>query len=160
MKTLIKIIFLLICIETVLLDLPYSTVAISPITTNQMLSYNVGNMQLKDKINLINNNDSVPKINTAEDLQKYLKNSHLFEEEGLAIVSKFLIADDYALKKLGALFDLTGVDALSNAEIKYPPGTKERLLQRAKSAAKIFVILIKNFRNNLLDFIPNIAEAS
>lgn len=78
-------------------------------------------------------------IKSIDDLPAFLQSSNLNEEEGMKIISKFLIADDFLLKKNGAIYDQSGFDGLMNNEAAYPQGTKERPLQRARSAAKIFV---------------------
>ena len=79
-----------------------------------------------------------PSIKSIEDLPTFLQNSNISQEEGLRIISKFLMADDYLLKKFGAVFDQTGFDGLMNMEPIHPVGSKERSAQRAKSAAKLF----------------------
>ena len=53
-------------------------------------------------------------------------------------MSKFLIADDYFLKKYGAVYDETGFDGLLESERVAPIGSPIRLVQRAKSAATIW----------------------
>jgi hypothetical protein len=80
-----------------------------------------------------------------DDLPRFLQQSKLPQEEGLKIISKFLIADDYMLKKFGAVFDQTGFDGLMNLEMVLPKGDKGRDAQRAKSAAKLF------YRNSIKD---------
>jgi hypothetical protein len=85
-------------------------------------------------------------LNSLEDLPKFLQNNKLNAEEGTKIISKFLISDDYMLKKYGAVFDQTGFDGIMNIESINPIGRPERIVQRARSAAKIF--LNNNFRDD------------
>jgi hypothetical protein len=77
-------------------------------------------------------------LNSIEDLSRFLQTNKLNSEEGTKIVSKFLISDDYLLKNNGAVFDQTGFDGILNLEQIYPLGRPERIIQRARSAAKIF----------------------
>jgi hypothetical protein len=81
-----------------------------------------------------------------ENLIKFLQSNNLNESEGLKTISRYLIADDYLLKKNGAIFDRTGSDGLNNQQQIYPEGSKERLAQRANSAAEIYIR--NNFNNN------------
>lgn len=79
-----------------------------------------------------------PELKTIEDLPIFLEKAKLDENEGVKILSKFLIADDYFLKKYGAVFDQTGFDGLLDNEPIAPYGSPMRLVQRAKSAAQIW----------------------
>ena len=45
------------------------------------------------------------------------------------------------LKKYGVVYDQTGFDGLPKAEPVAPIGTDERLIQRSRSAANIWVFL-------------------
>lgn len=137
MKILLQIIFLVICINYSFTEDPFSALGIPNLNPGQIFNTNDGINQIKN--NNISNINLIPKIKTVEDLQKFLKKGNFDEPQGLTIVSKFLIADDFVLKKNGAVFDLTGYDGLNSSEVFYPPGSKERLSQRAKSAARLFV---------------------
>jgi len=86
---------------------------------------------------------TIQTIHTIEDLPQFLQKSNLKPEDNLKVISKFLISDDYLLKKFGAVFDQTGFDGIVDlGEQIYPIGRNERIIQRARSAAKIF------FKNN------------
>lgn len=137
MKILLQILFLVICINYSFTEDPFSALGIPNLNPSQIFNTNEGINQIKE--NNIRKINSIPKIKTVEDLQKFLKKGNFDEPQGLTIVSKFLIADDIILKKNGAVFDLTGYDGLNSSEMVYPAGSNERLLQRAKSAARLFV---------------------
>lgn len=79
------------------------------------------------------------KLKSIEDLPNFLKNSNMNEEESVKILTRFLIQDDYMLKKKGVVYDQTGFDGLSPNEKPAAIGTEERLIQRAKSSANIWV---------------------
>jgi hypothetical protein len=138
MKILLQILFLVICINHSFTQDPFSALGIPNLSPSQIFNTNEGINQTKDN-NSISNINNIPKIKTVEDLQKFLKRGNFNEIQGLTIVSKFLIADDFILKKNGAVFDLTGYDGLNSSEMVYPEGSKERALQRAKSAGRLFV---------------------
>lgn len=140
MKILLQILFLIIYINYSLTQDPFSALGIPNLSPSQIFNTNEGINQTKDN-NSISNINNIPKIKTVEDLQKFLKRGNFNEVQGLTIVSKFLIADDFVLKKNGAVFDLTGYDGLNSSEMIYPEGSKERSLQRAKSAGRLFVKL-------------------
>jgi len=140
MKILLQILFLIICINYSFTEDPFSALGIPNLNPSQIFNSDEGMNQVKDN-NIISNINNIPKIKTVEDLQKFLKKGNFDENQGLTIVLKFLISDDFALKKGGAVFDLTGYDGLNSSEMVFPAGSKERLLQRAKSAARIFVRL-------------------
>ena len=78
-------------------------------------------------------------LNSIEDLPNFLQNNNLNEDEGVELLSKFLIQDDISIKKIGVIYDHTGFDALNSDEVPSPRGTEERLIQRTKSAANIYV---------------------
>lgn len=78
-------------------------------------------------------------IKSLNDLPAFLQKLNLNEEEGLKVISKYLLSDDFNLKKYGVIFDQTGFDGLMSMEQIYPVGSKERLIQRARSSAKIYV---------------------
>lgn len=137
MKALLKYLFIFLSLKHAYLENPFSALGIPTLNPSEIFNPNEGKSQ--SNINNLKNINNIPKIKTVDDLQKFLKQGNFDELQGLTIVSKFLIADDYILKRNGVVFDLTGYDALSSSEIIYPEGSKEKLLQRAKSAAKIFV---------------------
>ena len=78
-------------------------------------------------------------LKTIEDLPNFLKNSSLNEEEGVKTLTRFLIQDDFTLKKFGVVYDQSGFDGLVSGERVAPIGTEDRLMQRARSAANIWV---------------------
>ena len=84
------------------------------------------------------NNKSVPQLKSMEDLPNFLKLSNINEEDGIKILTRFLIQDDFTLKKFGVVYDQTGFDGLGKEEIIAPIGTEDRLNQRAKSSANIW----------------------
>ena len=84
--------------------------------------------------------DSVPQLKSIDDLPNFLKNSKLNEEEGIKVLTRFLIQDDFTLKKYGVVYDQTGFDGISQHEKIAPVGTEERLQQRARSASNIWVM--------------------
>lgn len=137
MKIFLQIFFLIICINYSYTDDPFSALGIPNLNPSQIFNTNDGINQVKD--NNISHINNIPKIKTVEDLQKFLKRGNFDEIQGLSIVLKFLISDDFVMKKNGAVFDLTGYDGLNSSEMVFPAGSNERLLQRAKSAAKLFV---------------------
>lgn len=81
---------------------------------------------------------SIPQLKSMEDLPNFLKLSNINEEEGIKILTRFLIQDDFTLKKYGVVYDQTGFDGLGKEEMIAPIGTEERLNQRAKSSANIW----------------------
>jgi len=83
-----------------------------------------------------------PDLKSIEDLPSFLEKANLNEEDGIKMLTKFLIADDYFLKKYGAVYDQTGFDGISENEPIAPFGSPMRLVQRAKSAASLW------YRNN------------
>lgn len=82
---------------------------------------------------------TLPQLKTIDDLPAFLKNSKMNEEEGIKVLTRFLIQDDFTLKKYGVVYDQTGFDGISSGERIAPVGTEERLSQRARSAANIWV---------------------
>jgi hypothetical protein len=86
--------------------------------------------------------ESIPQLKSIDDLPNFLKNSKLNEEEGIKVLTRFLIQDDFTLKKYGVVYDQTGFDGISPHEKIAPLGTEERLQQRARSASNIWVLLI------------------
>ncbi len=77
-------------------------------------------------------------IKSIQDIPNFLQNNNLSKEEGIKIISKFLLADDFMLKKFGAVFDQSNFDGVMSMESISPVGSPERPIQRARSAAKIF----------------------
>jgi hypothetical protein len=88
-----------------------------------------------------NNNpqQKLPKLKSIDDLPNFLKSSTLNEEEGVKVLTRFLIQDDVTLKKYGVVYDQTGFDGITTGEPIAPVATEERLIQRARSAANIWV---------------------
>ena len=85
------------------------------------------------------NQKTFPKLKTIEDVPGFLKNGNMNEEEGVKILTRFLIQDDFQLKKYGVVYDQTGFDGLTPGELVAPIGTEERVQQIARSAASIWV---------------------
>jgi hypothetical protein len=85
------------------------------------------------------NKNNLPHLKSIDDLPNFLKNSNLNEEEAIKILTRFLIQDDFTLKKYGVVYDQTGFDGLTSGERIAPVETEERLMQRARSAANIWV---------------------
>ena len=71
-----------------------------------------------------------------------MKSSNLNEEEGVKVLTRFLIQDNFTLKKYGVFYDQTGFDGIGNGERTNPIGTEDRLVQRARSAANIWIRII------------------
>lgn len=78
-------------------------------------------------------------LRTIDDLPNFLQKSNLTEDEGIEILTRFLIQDDLTLKKYGVIYDQTGFDGIPRDEARAPLGTEERLIQRARSGANIYV---------------------
>jgi hypothetical protein len=89
------------------------------------------------------NGKGLPILKTIEDLPAFLKSSNLNEEEGVKVLTRFLIQDDFTLKKYGVVYDQTGFDGITSGERTAPVGTEERLMQRARSTGNIWVSKIK-----------------
>jgi hypothetical protein len=81
----------------------------------------------------------LPQLKTIDDLPNFLKSSNLNEDDGIKILTRFLIQDDFTLKKYGVVYDQSGFDGIISGERIAPIGTEERLTQRARSAANIWV---------------------
>lgn len=81
---------------------------------------------------------SIPKLKSLDEIPKFLKDKSVTESEAMMILSKFFIHDDVTLKRYGVIYDQTGFDGLSSVELISPPGSEERLVQRAKSSANVF----------------------
>ena len=84
-------------------------------------------------------NYSIPRLTSLDDLPSFFKLSYLYESDAIPILSKFLIQDDIVLQKNGVVYDQTGFDGINRIEIIHPKGSDERLKQRARSAANIFI---------------------
>jgi hypothetical protein len=84
---------------------------------------------------------TLPQLKTIDDLPNFLKSSNLNEEEGVKVLTRFLIQDDFTLKKYGVVYDQSGFDGITGGERIAPIGTEDRLMQRARSAANIWVRL-------------------
>lgn len=82
--------------------------------------------------------ETKPKLNTIEDLPSFLQKNNLTEDEGVEILTKFLIHDDISLKKIGVVYDQSGFDGINTDEEISAKGTEERLNQRARSSANLF----------------------
>jgi hypothetical protein len=95
--------------------------------------------QLKIQPSRMKYNIKGQELSSIEDLPNFLEKSNLSQEEGVKVLSKFLLADDYFMKKYGAVFDKTGFDGLPDSEPIAPPNSPLRIEQRAKSAAQIWV---------------------
>lgn len=76
-------------------------------------------------------------LRTIDDLPNFLQKSNLNEDEGIEILTRFLIQDDITLKKMGVVYDISGFDGIPSDEARALVGTEERLIQRARSAANI-----------------------
>jgi len=85
------------------------------------------------------NKKEAPQLKTIDDLPNFLQKSNLNEEDGIKILTRFLIQDDITLKKYGVVYDQSGFDGINRDETIAPIGTEERLTQRARSAANIWV---------------------
>jgi hypothetical protein len=80
----------------------------------------------------------LPQLKSMDDLPNFLKNTSANEDDAIKILTRFLIQDDFTLKKYGVVYDQTGFDGLGKEEIIAGIGTEERLNQRAKSSANIW----------------------
>jgi len=87
----------------------------------------------------------LPQLKSIEDLPKFLKSSNLNEEEGVKVLTRFLIQDDFTLKKYGVVYDQSGFDGINSGERIAPIGTEDRLVQRARSAGNIWVSIFRKF---------------
>ncbi len=83
------------------------------------------------------------KLKSIADVPKFLKYSNITQEEAIDTVSKFLLQDDSYLKTLGVIYDQTGFEGLKKGTKIANYGTEERLIQRVKSSAFIWVKKIK-----------------
>ena len=53
-------------------------------------------------------NKGPPQLKSMEDLPNFLKNTNVNEEDGIKVLTRFLIQDDFTLKKYGVVYDQTG----------------------------------------------------
>jgi len=79
------------------------------------------------------------KVNSVEDLPKLIEQGTYTPSLGMQLIKKFLTDDDDSLKEVGAVYDQTGFDAIDPSEEIYPKDTQQRIEQRAKSAALMWV---------------------
>lgn len=79
------------------------------------------------------------KLKSIADVPKFLKYSNITQEEAIETVSKFLLQDDSYLKTMGVIFDQNGFEGLKKGTKIANFGTEERLIQRAKSSAYLWV---------------------
>jgi len=119
-------------------DDPFKSLGIPDLNPKQILEdLDSSNKQAK--------NEEAPKLMYIQDLPNFLKNPKISEEYAIKVLSKFLLQDDINLKKYGVVYDQSGFDGIQNTEKISQLGTEERLVQRARSAAKIWVNLNKFF---------------
>ena len=130
---------------------PFAILGIPNLNPSQMFKVdntpynNYSSNQIKGANNL-SSNTKTTHLTSLDDLPKFLQRAKLTQVEGIKLISKFLIADDYMLKKSGAIFDQSGFDGLMPMEEVAPIGNKDRSIQRARSAAKIYDV--NNFKDN------------
>ena len=105
-------------------------------------------MEIDQENNKNKPKNEAPQLKTIDDLPNFLQKSNLSEDEGIKVLTRFLIQvkiniiqDDLTLKKYGVVYDQSGFDGLPKAEPLAPIGTDERLVQRARSAANIWVFI-------------------
>jgi hypothetical protein len=111
---------------------PFRSLGIPDLNPKQLL-------EELDTSNKKTNNEEIPKLKSIEDLPNFLKNTKMNEEEAVKVLTRFLIQDDITLKKYGVVYDQSGFDGIQHNEKISPIGTEERLTQRARSAANIWV---------------------
>jgi hypothetical protein len=112
---------------------PFDALGIPDINPKQMLE------ELDKEEKPVENEKTKAQLRTIDDLPNFLSKSNLSEDEGIEILTRFLIQDDLTLKKYGVVYDQSGFDGIPKDETKSPLGTEERLIQRARSAANIHV---------------------
>lgn len=113
---------------------PFDVLGIPDINPKKMLEEIESETKLGEK-----DNAEKVQLRTIEDLPNFLQKSNLNEDEGIQILTRFLIQDDITLKKYGVVYDQTGFDGIPKDEARSPFGTEDRLIQRARSAANILV---------------------
>jgi len=136
-KFLLLFITILLIVKTTLTNTileDTGVIDIPKLKTNYFLSNNINNN---------NNIHKIYKLEKMEDLPTFLEHSKLNEVEGLCVISKFLISQDAWIIRAGGVFDQTNFDGLFNTEPISAPKTLEWNAQRARSAAKLWVIIYK-----------------
>jgi hypothetical protein len=113
---------------------PFKSLGIPDLNPQRMLE----ELDLYKKKN-VRTNEEV-KLKSIADVPKFLKYSNITQEEAIETVSKFLLQDDSYLKTLGVIFDQSGFEGLKKGTKIANFGTEERLIQRAKSSAYLWVI--------------------
>ena len=137
-----KLLFLVIGISCSNPQDPFSLLGIPSLNPSQIFSEELPQtMNYKSspmKTTTLNDYPTSPSLKSIEDLPSFLQSSRLSEADGIEVISKFIIADDYLLKSYGAVFDQSGFDGLIKIEQIFPKGNQQRSVQRAKSAGKIY----------------------
>ena len=59
--------------------------------------------EIDEDANKKKNQKSIPKLKSIEDVPDFLKNGNMNEEDGIKILTRFLIQDDFQLKKFGVI---------------------------------------------------------
>jgi len=131
----IKFVFLIVCLNYIAAQNPFSILGIPSLKPGAIFSDDDDLMNNKEKL-IRHNRQNVPVISDINDLQNYLKKKDLDENEGLNVVSRFLISEDHYSKQNGVVFDVTGFDGLATDEKILAPSL-ERDAQRARSAGRI-----------------------
>jgi hypothetical protein len=141
MKRTLKFIFLFVCLNYIYSQNPLTILGIPSLKPSQIFGddENLQAQNFKKEKVIRHKQENFPNINTIKDLQDYLQISNLDENEGLNLVSRFLISDDFYSKQNGVIFDISGFDGLPMEEKINPLNTVERESQRARSAAKKYV---------------------
>ncbi len=94
------------------------------------------------KLNNKGKQRNIPKLKSIDDLPNFLKSNSMDEGQGIELLTRFLIQDDLTLKKYGVVYDQTGFDGIPKDESIASVDSEERLGQRARSAANIWVYFI------------------
>jgi hypothetical protein len=148
MKFLLKVLYILLYIFLFSVSLkcqglggessdPFKSLGIPDLNPQRMLEELDLNKNQKKRIN------EEIKLKSIADVPKFLKYSNITQEEAIDTVSKFLLQDDSYLKTLGVIYDQTGFEGLKKGTKIANYGTEERLIQRVKSSAFIWVKKIK-----------------
>ena len=114
---------------------PFAVLGIDDINPKQILE----ELDKIDRKKHKNINYSSIKLKTIDDLPDFLQKNNLNENEGIEILSKFLIHDDITLKKYGVVYDISGFDGIPSDESRSSKGNENRLIQRARSSANVYV---------------------
>lgn len=117
---------------------PFDVLGIPDINPKKMLEEIESESRANEKVTT-----EKVQLKTIEDLPNFLQKSNLNEDEGIQILTRFLIQDDITLKKYGVVYDQTGFDGIPKDEARSPFGTDDRLIQRARSTATLMVRLFK-----------------